>query len=387
MPGFELIDKKELKEITHIFKNGSVLFRQGFESQRNNVYKVKKFEDNFKKKLKSKFSLAVTSGTAALRISLEVLNLNKSDEVITQCFTFVATVEAIIETGAKPVCTDIDQTLNMDPEDLKKKITKNTKAVIVVHMLGTPAKMDRIREICKKKKLHLIEDTAWGCGGKYKGKYLGTLGRMGTFSFDFAKSLTTGEGGMIIFKNKKDYLKAKAWHDHGHENNPKVPRWKDTRSGSGFNYRMTELQGAVGLAQLKKLDKIINMQRKNAHKILDIIKNLLGIDIRYCENNCVQTFDSLIILLKKKALAEKCRINLNKNHIKTKILPEAKTWHFAKYWSHMPELALSHKKNLRNAFKTSEKILDRCVSIPISCKMTNKDIIKIADVIKKMDKR
>ena len=215
MPGFELIDKNELNEIKHIFKNGSVLFRHGFEGLRKNVFKVKKFEEKFRDKFKSKFSLEVTSGTSALRVALEVLDLNSNDEVITQSFTFVATVEAIIESGAKPVCTEIDKTLNMDPNDLEKKITKKTKAVIVVHMLGTPAKMDKIRKICKKKKLALIEDTAWGCGGKYKDKYLGTIGRMGTFSFDFAKSLTTGEGGMIIFKNKRDYLKAKAWHDHG----------------------------------------------------------------------------------------------------------------------------------------------------------------------------
>ncbi len=387
MPGFELIDKNELNEIKHIFKNGSVLFRQGFEGLRKKVYKVKKFEEKFRDKFKSKFSLAVTSGTSALRVALEVLDLKENDEVITQSFTFVATVEAIIESGAKPVCTEIDKTLNMDPKDLEKKITKNTKAVIVVHMLGTPARMNDIRKICKKKNLSLIEDTAWGCGGKYNNKFLGTLGRMGTFSFDFAKSLTTGEGGMIVFKNKKDYLKAKAWHDHGHENNPKVPRWKDTRTSSGFNYRMSELQGAVGLAQLKKLDKIIKLQRMHAAEILKNIKDLPNVEVRYCENNCIQTFDSLIILLRNKKLAEKCRLNLNKKSINTKILPEAKTWHFAKYWSHMPELASSHKKNLINEFKKSEEILERCVSIPINCKMTKQNIFKIINVIKKIEKK
>ncbi len=387
MPGFEFIGKKELNEIKHIFKNGSVLFRHGFEGLRKNVYKVRKFENDFKKKFGSNFSLAVTSGTSALRVALEVLNLKKNDEVITQSFTFVATVEAIIESGAKPVCTNIDKTLNMDPSDLEKKITQNTKAVIVVHMLGTPARLDKIKKICKKRKLILIEDTAWGCGGKYKNKYLGTLGHMGTFSFDFAKTLTTGEGGMILFKNKNDYLKAKAWHDHGHENNPNVPRWKDTRKSSGFNYRMTELQGAVGIAQLKKLNKIIKLQKYNANKILKDIRNLPNLEIRNCDDHCSQTYDSLIVIFKEKSLAEKCRINLNKKSINTKILPEAKTWHFAKYWSHMPELSFSHKKNLKNAFYTSEKILERCVSIPINCKMSNKHIIEIVNVIKATAKK
>ena len=155
----------------------------------------------------------------------------------------------------------------MCPNDLKKKITKKTRAVIVVHMLGVPANLSEIKEICRKKKIFLIEDTAWGCGAKYKKNFLGTHGDVGTFSFDFAKTITTGEGGMCVFKLKKHYLAAKAWHDHGHENNPKVPRWEDTRLSSGFNFRMTELQGAVGIAQLKKVNHIITKQRENYRKI------------------------------------------------------------------------------------------------------------------------
>ena len=136
MPGFEVVSKKEeLKEIKKIFNSGGVLFRQGFENLRNKSYKVKEFENKFKKKLKSKYALAVSSGTAALRVALASLNIEKNDEVITQSFTFVATAEAIIESGAKPVFTEINQTLNMCPIDLKKKNNKKTKAVIVVHML------------------------------------------------------------------------------------------------------------------------------------------------------------------------------------------------------------------------------------------------------------
>ena len=205
MPGYELIDEKELNEIKKVFNNGSVFFRQGFETLRKNSYKVRDFENNFKKIFQSKYALAVTSGTAALRVALSTLKLKNKDEIITQSFTFVATVEAIVESGATPVCTEIDETLNMDPNDLINKINRNTKAVIVVHMLGVPANMTRIRKICKEKKLVLIEDTAWGCGGKYNGKFLGTIGRMGTFSFDHAKSITTGEGGMILFKKKNAF--------------------------------------------------------------------------------------------------------------------------------------------------------------------------------------
>ena len=384
MPGLEFIDKEELNEIKDIFNNGGVLFRQGFENLRKNTFKVLEFEKKFSQFMSTKHSLAVSSGTAALRVALATLNLKKTDVVITQSFTFVATVEAIIESGAKPICTEIDETLNMDPNDLEKKITKNTKAVIVVHMLGVPARLDRIKKICNKYNIPIIEDTAWGCGGKYNNKYLGTIGNMGTFSFDFAKTLTTGEGGMITFKNKKDFDKAKAWHDHGHDNNPKVPRWEDTRSSSGFNFRMTELQGAVGLAQLKKLKKIISLQRKNAKLIWNELKDLQGLKIRVSPSNSYETFDSLIITLKDKKKAISCRKELLKVNISTKILPEATTWHFAKYWNHMPELSSSYKKSLKVSFPKSEKILLKCVSIPINCKMEKNVPIIIKNSIKRV---
>ena len=267
----------------------------------------------------------------------------------------------------------------MDPDDLLKKINKKTKAVIVVHMLGVSANISKIKKICKKKRIILIEDTAWGVGGKYKGNFLGTIGDIGTFSFDFAKSITTGEGGMIVFKNKKHYMKAKAWHDHGHENNPKVPRWEDTRSSSGFNFRMTELQAAVGIVQLKKLNRVLFLQRKNAQLIWKKIKSIPDLSLRSFPPQSLPTYDSLIVVMKRPDLAKKFRVNLIKNGINTKILPEAMTWHFAKYWKHMKELSTSHKNKLHSSFPKSEKLLNNCVSIPISCKMKK----NIPEIIKK----
>ena len=382
MPGFELIGKEEKFEIDSIFRNGSILFRHGFDDKRNGIYKVKKFEDEFKKFFKSKYSLAVTSGTSALRVALSVLDLNKDDEIITQAFTFVATVEAIVESGAQPIITEIDNTLNMDPNDLLKKITKKTKAVILVHMLGVPANLDKIKKICKKKKIYLIEDTAWGCGGKHKKKYLGTWGEIGTFSFDFAKNMTTGEGGMLLFKNKSDYKKASAWHDHGHENNPKKPRWEDTRKSSGFNYRMTELQGAVGLAQLKKLNHIIKNHRKNRDKIWKKLEKYNEISPRTILEGSQDTADALIIKFKNKNLAKKMRKELLKYKISTKILPEAYTWHFASTWEHIKKLKKRYK-NLKNQFKSSRKEIEKCVSIPIFIKMNNSAPTNIENALKK----
>ncbi len=376
MPGYELIDQKEYKQISTIFKKSKTLFRMGFEKQRKGIFKVVEFEKKFASKLRSKYALAVTSGTAALRVALATLNLKRDDEIITQSFTFVATIESIVESGAIPVCTEVNETLNMDPKDLIKKITKKTKAVIVVHMLGVPAQINLIKKICKKYNLTLIEDTAWGCGAKFKDKYLGTWGDMGAFSFDFAKTITTGEGGMILFKSKKKYLAAKAWHDHGHENNPKVPRWEDTRKSSGFNYRMTEMQAAVGLAQLKKLNYIIKKQRENHNRIWNKIKNITNIEKRTYPKNSFISGDALIFFVKNKKKALKCRKMLLKKKISTKILPEAFTWHFAREFTHIRPLFKKHR-NLKRSFKTSHSLLQKTVSLPIFIKMDDKKISNI----------
>ncbi len=384
MPGYELIDSEEENQISKVFKEGNgVLFRHGFENIRNNSFKVAEFEKKFATYFKTNYSLAVSSGTAALRVALAALNIGRGDEVITQSFTFVATVESIIESGATPICTEIDDTLNMDPSDLENKITKNTKAVIVVHMLGNPARISKIKDICKKNNIYLIEDTAWGCGGKLKDTFLGTWGDIGTFSFDFAKTITTGEGGMLVFKSQSIYEKAAAWHDHGHENNPKVPRWEDTRSSSGFNYRMSELQGAVGLAQLSKLDYIIKKHRENKKKIWDQIKDINSIKIRVSPEFSFETAESLIFNVENKKIASRCRIELLKNGLGTKILPEALTWHFAATWDHMKSLSNAHQNKLKDDFPVSTELLRRSVSIPINIFMSEDIPIKIKKSILK----
>ncbi|MBX7148101.1 DegT/DnrJ/EryC1/StrS family aminotransferase [bacterium] len=369
MPGFEVIGIEEQNEVNDVFARGGVLFRHGFDQLRGDCYKVKEFETAFARYMQVPHALAVTSGTAALRVALASLGIGPGDEVITQSFTFVATVEAIIESGATPVCAEIDKTLNLDPEDLEKRINKRTRAVIAVHMLGTPAYLTKIKEICQKYGLILIEDTAWGCGGKLAGKYLGTWGDIGTFSFDFAKTMTTGEGGMIVFNNSKHYQRAAAWHDHGHENNPAVPRWEDTRAGSGFNFRMMELQGAVGLAQLKKLSSVIEAQRVNRDRLWNAISDLPGISPREVPEHAYETADALVFSVSDKTTALNCRHALLAQKISTKILPEATTWHFAGTWNHMPQLVKAHGGDLNHDFSQSRAHLERCVSLPVIVKM------------------
>jgi 8-amino-3,8-dideoxy-alpha-D-manno-octulosonate transaminase len=368
MPGFEVIGAEEQAEIDDVFRRGGVLFRHGFDGIRNGCYKVRDFESAFAEYMGVPHALAVTSGTAALRVALAALDLQPGDEVITQAFTFVATAEAIIESRLVPVCCEVDATLNMDPADLERRITSRTRAVIAVHMLGTPARLREIKAICERHRLVLIEDAAWGCGGSLDNVRLGTWGRMGTFSFDFAKTMTTGEGGMVAFHERADFERAAAWHDHGHENNPAVPRWEDTRSGSGFNYRMTELQGAVGLAQLRKLDDVVRRQRTNRDAMWRAIADLPGVTPRAVPTGSQETADALVFEVPDAEIAREVRTRLLAAGSATKILPEAVTWHFAGTWSHMPELVATHG-NLAVAFPATAARLSRCVSLPVVVKM------------------
>ncbi len=369
MPGFEVIGAEEQAEIDDVFRRGGVLFRHGFDGIRNGCYKVRDFEAAFAQYMGVPHALAVTSGTAALRVALAALNLQPGDEVITQAFTFVATAEAIIESRLVPVCCEVDDTLNMDPVDLERRITPRTRAVIAVHMLGTPARLREIKAVCERHNVVLIEDAAWGCGGSLDGVRLGTWGRMGTFSFDFAKTMTTGEGGMIVFHERADYERAAAWHDHGHENNPAVPRWEDTRSGSGFNYRMTELQGAVGLAQLRKLDDVVRRQRTNRDAMWRAIADLPGVTPRAVPAESQETADALVFEVPAADVAREVRTRLLAAGSATKILPEAVTWHFAGTWTHMPELVATHG-DLAAAFPATASRLSRCVSLPVIVKMS-----------------
>lgn len=371
MPGLELIGEEELREVRSVFEAGGTLARFGFENRRGGIYKVLDFEKAFAEKVGVPDALAVSSGTAALRVALSALGVGPGDEVITQSFTFVATVEAIVESGATPVICEIDESLNMDPVDFAAKISRRTKAVIPVHMLGTPARMTEIVEVAKRESILVIEDTAWGCGGQLHNVPLGSIGDAGIFSFDYAKAITTGEGGMVVSGHPEIVVRAREFHDHGHENNPLLPRWEDSRTGSGFNFRMSELQGAVGLAQLKKLDYVVEVQRQAAARLMELLAPL-GVEFRDEPIGSFSTFDSFVFFANSSDQALAMRSALIQNGQGTKILPEALTWHFARFWSHIPQLA-SQYENLGNEFGRSFHLLNRAVSIPISLSMSDKD--------------
>ena len=214
---------------------------------------VDMFEKKFRIYYKSKFSLSVSSCTGGLMLIMNSLRLKKNDEVIVPNVTFISPVNAVLHANAKPVFCDIDErTFTLKPESLKKLITKKTKAIVCVHTYGHPCDMDKIQKIAGGKKIKIIEDCAEAIGTEYKNKKIGTFGDFSVFSFFGNKTLTTGEGGMILFKNKADYLKSLILRDHGM--NLKKKYWHDD---IGFNFRMTNMQAALGVAQMEKINLII----------------------------------------------------------------------------------------------------------------------------------
>ena len=371
MPGWELIDKKERIALNNLVKKeGGILFAHGFNNLRKKFH-VREFENEISKKFKSKYTLAVTSGTAALKIALKSIGVKQGDEVITQAFNFIATIEAILDTGAKPVIVGVDDTLNMCPNDLKKKITKKTKVIIPVQMLGVPADLKNIIKISKAKKIKIISDNCESMGAKFDNKFINELVDVEIFSLDFAKTITCGEGGLILTNNTKIAKYCREYHDHGHENKI-FPRGNDKASIVGFNYRMTEMQAVIGKVQLKKFNFIIKENKKRHNVLENNLKKLST--IRKAPKGGVSIFDTFIFEPKKNR--NQIIKYLSKKGFGTKNLPDAIKWHCSYYWKH----ALS-RKNLKNSLKTMEK-LKKQIAIPIFIKKTVSDYELLAKGIR-----
>ena len=359
MPGWEIIDKKEKIALINLIDEGGVLMAHGSNKKRKKFH-VREFESEAKKFFGSKNALAVTSGTAAIKIGLKSLGIKRGDKVITQAFNFIATIEAILDLNAEPLIVNVDKSLNMCPKDLEKKISKDVKAIIPVHMLGVPVKLDKILKIAKKAKIPILEDNCEAVGGRYKKKYLCNFGDIGVASFDHAKTITCGEGGMIFSKNKKLDKFCREYHDHGHENNSSLPRGMDTCKIYGFNFRMTEMQGVIGKVQLNKIKYILSENKKRYMAIKDnLFKN---IEIREIPNHSEPIYDTFIFFIKNKKQKKEIINYLIKIGIGTKNLPDAIKWHCATYWGH----ALT-KKEIDHSIKTF-KLLKKSISIPIFLK-------------------
>lgn len=374
MPGFEVFGEEEKQQALEVFDTG-VLFRYEFGEQRKGVYKVREFEQAFAQYTGAAHAQAVTSGTAALKVALAALGVGIGDEVITQGFTFVATWEAIFDIGAVPVFTEVDQTLNMDPDDLEKKITDKTKAIIPVHMLGAPARIVEIKAIADKYGIPVLEDTAQATGTRLAGQHLGTFGHFGTFSFDSVKTMTTGEGGMIISNEEELWRNCSEYHDHGHDHavNP-GGRGGEGRRFIGFNYRMMELQGAIGLAQLAKLDDMIASQQKNKAVLKEAAAKIAGVSFREILDEQGDSATFFAFMLPDKEQAAKVNQILRDNNAGAINFGE-NTWHFYPSWEHLlGGKTLAHNGWPFDAHNKRRFIYDPD-ALPVSVELMNRTLV------------
>ena len=236
---------------------------------------INEFEQRFAEYCGVKYGVSTTSGTTALHLALASLNIGKGDEIIIPAFTMVAPLFAILYTGARPVLVDCEpETWNINVAEIEKKITQNTRAILPVHIYGHPCDMTPILKIAKKHNLYIIEDAAEAHGAEYKGKKVGGIGDLGCFSFYANKIITTGEGGMIVTNREETAERARRLKDQAYS---KEKRFLHT--DLGFNYRMTNIQAAIGLAQLERIDELVEKRRENAHLYSHLLKEVEGITL------------------------------------------------------------------------------------------------------------
>ncbi|MEN6533073.1 MAG: DegT/DnrJ/EryC1/StrS family aminotransferase, partial [Bryobacteraceae bacterium] len=240
--------------------------------------KVMTLEKEFAAWMRTKYALAVTSGTAALQCALAGLGIGPGDEVIVPAWTWHSCFNTVVLAGALPVCAEIDETFNIDPDDFERKITPQTKAVMAIHLQGNPCDMDRVLAVARKHKVLVLEDCAQSVGASYKGRPLGSLGDIAIYSLQLNKTITAGEGGMVVTNSPVFFERAARFHDLGSLRGPHQ-QWLGTpQLGSfiGAGYRLNEFSGGVLLAQLRKLDMIVGAVRGNARRVYDGIQDLPG---------------------------------------------------------------------------------------------------------------
>lgn len=395
MPGFEIFGAEEKEQVLEVLESG-VLFRYEFAAQRKGIWKVLEFERAFAAYTGAAHAQAVTSGTAALKVALAALGVGAGDEVITQGFTFVATWEAILDCGALPVFTEVDLTLNMDPTDLEKKITPKTKAIIPVHMMGAQARIEAIKAIADRHNIPVIEDTAQAAGGRLQGRHLGSFGAIGTFSFDAVKTMTTGEGGMCITSDESLWRRMSEYQDHGHDHVPNPGgRGGEGRPFIGFNYRMMEIQGAIGLAQLAKLDGIVAAQKENKRFFQEAVNVLPGVQFREILDEAGDSATFLTFLLPDAARTTAVNQVLRDQGVGAVRWSE-NGWHYYPNWEHLLEAKTycqggwpfsAHGKRRvvydPHALPASAAIMERALTYQVPIVLPDEQKTKIAAALKK----
>lgn len=397
MPGFEFFGKEEIKEVQDVLDTG-ILMRYGFDGPRKGIWKAKELEEAVCNTFGCAHAQLVSSGTAALTTAMSALGIGYGDEVIVPSFTFVASFEAVISVGAIPVFVDVDDTLTLDPDAVRAAITPKTKCIMPVHMCGSMADLDALQQICKAHNLVLLEDACQSIGGTYKGKKLGTIGDAGTFSFDFVKTITCAEGGVVMTNREDVYISSDGYSDHGHDHKG-VDRGADLHPFIGYNFRISELHAAVGLAQIKKLDNFLAAQKKNHSVLKEALATIPEVSFRRIpdENGDSCTFLSWFLPTEEatRAVVEELKAQ---QILAGNFYWYVNNWHYVSKWDHLkqavtlnalhPDLKAAVIHHATKDFSASDAIMSRCISTAISLGWTEEQLHTKADqlvtVIKKV---
>lgn len=382
MPGFELIGEEERREVGQVLDSG-VLMRYGFDTARNGQWKSRELERALATRFGAQYVHVCSSGTAALSTALAACGIGAGDEIILPPFTFVADLETVLLAGAVPVFAEIDQTLCLDPRSVETAITPKTKAVLVVHMCGAMARIDTLVELCRNHKLILIEDAAQAAGASFRGKSLGTFGKIGCFSFDYVKTVTCGEGGAIITDDQQVYNVAQAFTDHGHDH-AGADRGADTHPHIGTNFRLSELNAAVGVAQLAKLDHILDVQRTHKALLKSGLAGLRRLQFRELPDPAGDSATFLSFLLPTEDEARQAAQALGTAGVDGCFYWYDNNWHYHRKWDHIKTFASPGRLSIdrfgygpdltKIVLPQSDAIMGRTISMLIKLRWTEDQV-------------
>ena len=386
MPGTELFGAEERKEIEDVLSTG-IMFRFNHDAQRNNIWKAKDFEAEAKKITGAKHALAVSNGSAAILAALAASGIGTGDEVICPPFTYIATIEAVLMLGALPVFAEIDETLCLSAEGIKKAITPKTKGVCLVHMCGGNANMDEIMAVVKEHNLILVEDAGQAFAASYKGTATGLFGKAGAYSFDFFKIATAGEGGILVTNDEATYKLADSYCDHGHDhvgNN----RGMENHPIIGFNYRISELHAAVGAAQTRKVPAIRTANLKNKAFLQKELSKVEGISFAKLGDDNGDSGTFLNILMPDTETAKRTVDEFNKAGVGGFNYWFTNMYHFINQWEHIKGLKTASKlaiqvlgapqdyNNLQ--IPKTQEVVGRLISFGIRCTWTEEELKTLA---------
>lgn len=383
MPGYEFFGAEERKELNDVMETG-ILMRYGFDGARKGHWKAKELEAAICDTFGSKYAQLVCNGTAALTTAMSALGIGYGDEIIMPCFTFVASFEAVLSVGAIPVMVDVDDSLTLNPDAVRKAITPKTKCIMPVHMCGSMADMDTLQAICKEHNLLLLEDACQSIGASYKGKKLGTIGDAGTFSFDFVKTITCAEGGAVMTNREDVYISSDGYSDHGHDHKG-ADRGADLHPFIGYNYRISELHAAVGLAQIKKLDQFLAIQEKNHTALKSMLSEIPEVSFRRIPDPAGDSRTFLSWFLPTEELTRAWVNEMKAQGILAgNFYWFDNNWHYIRKWDHLknattlgplsPEMKAAVVHHANKDFSASDAIMSRCISTAIGLTWTEEQL-------------